>query len=215
MSVMSDRVAGFETAGITAEYQADGERFGVFDIGGGRLYWFYMHDMPAGDVGNLARDQLAARAADWPAPVRAAIAATPPDRLLPFAIHARPAPRRLGQGRILCVGDAAHAMEPNLGQGACQTLEDAVALGAVASSYAPEAILPAYEKLRLRRIRDFVRQSSDGHHSAHGDRLKQRIVRAALRATPAAIERLVLARMHTMPPYALASREQSGDSEPS
>ncbi|MEN2785630.1 NAD(P)/FAD-dependent oxidoreductase [Sphingomonas qilianensis] len=206
---LSDPVAGLASTGIAAEYQGDGARFGVFDIGNRRQYWFYMHDTPEADIASLTLGAVAERALHWPAVVRAAIAATPADRLLPFAVHARPAPRRLGHGRVLCVGDAAHAMEPNLGQGACQALEDAVALGSAASIVQPDAMLATYQSLRLARIRAFVRQSSDARHSAHGSLFKQRMARAMLRAVPSAIERRLLALMHDMPAYPLASLSHS------
>ena len=36
--------------------------------------------------------------------------------------------KKWGSGRVTLLGDAAHAMTPNLGQGACQAIEDGVAL---------------------------------------------------------------------------------------
>jgi 2-polyprenyl-6-methoxyphenol hydroxylase-like FAD-dependent oxidoreductase len=35
---------------------------------------------------------------------------------------------RWGEGRVTLLGDAAHPMTPNVGQGACQAIEDALAL---------------------------------------------------------------------------------------
>jgi 2-polyprenyl-6-methoxyphenol hydroxylase-like FAD-dependent oxidoreductase len=95
------------------------------------------------------------------------------DALLPFSVHARGAPARLGRGRIICVGDAAHAMEPNLGQGGCQGIEDAIALGAVARRAPPEKVLRAFEALRLSRIRQVVRQSRLGAMAVHGATLRR------------------------------------------
>jgi 2-polyprenyl-6-methoxyphenol hydroxylase-like FAD-dependent oxidoreductase len=53
-------------------------------------------------------------------------------------------------GRVTLLGDAAHAMQPNLGQGACQAIEDAVVL-AKCLRERPEltAALGAYERRRL------------------------------------------------------------------
>ena len=38
------------------------------------------------------------------------------------------------RGRVAILGDAAHAMTPHLGQGACQAIEDAVVLASVAGT---------------------------------------------------------------------------------
>jgi 2-polyprenyl-6-methoxyphenol hydroxylase-like FAD-dependent oxidoreductase len=73
-----------------------------------------------------------ARLGLWPQSAGHAVRATPADQLIPFSIHAKPVPKRLGPGRIICVGDAARAMEPNMGQGGCQSLENAMALGMAA-----------------------------------------------------------------------------------
>jgi 2-polyprenyl-6-methoxyphenol hydroxylase-like FAD-dependent oxidoreductase len=54
------------------------------------------------------------------------------------------------RGRVAILGDAAHAMTPHLGQGACQAIEDAVVLASVAS---PGPDLAAYTAARLPRTR--------------------------------------------------------------
>jgi 2-polyprenyl-6-methoxyphenol hydroxylase-like FAD-dependent oxidoreductase len=82
------------------------------------------------------------------------------------------------------VGDAAHAMEPNLGQGACQALEDAVALGVAARSHSPNEILSTFEQLRLKRVSYIVRRAAEGRHGAHGWLAKQWAARTLLRAVP-------------------------------
>jgi 2-polyprenyl-6-methoxyphenol hydroxylase-like FAD-dependent oxidoreductase len=58
------------------------------------------------------------------------------------------------------VGDAAHAMTPDIGQGACQALESAVALGEHLRG-APDlvAALRAYEEKRFHRTADVNRLS--------------------------------------------------------
>ena len=56
------------------------------------------------------------------------------------------------RGRVAILGDAAHAMTPHLGQGACQAIEDAVVLASVAGTGAG-ADLAAYTSARMRRTR--------------------------------------------------------------
>lgn len=205
---MSDPIAGTAGARCAHEYWGVGARFGLFDIGAGRRYWFYMRNEDHPDEARLVTHaQVADAARGWMPAIGEAVAATPADHLIPFSIHAKPPPARLGEGRIVCVGDAAHAMEPNLGQGACQAIEDAVALGACAAAQPVDAIVPAMERLRLRRIARYVNQSAEGSRPSHSrSALTRGAIRLALGIAPAVLTDRVIAGMHRLPDYAALSR---------
>lgn len=194
---LSDPVDGPPLDGLAAEYWGWGERFGVLDLGHARRYWFYMHDAPAPTP---SRDDLLRRAAGWPASVGGAIKATSAERLIPVAITARAVPRRLGAGRIVCVGDAAHAMEPNLGQGACQALEDAVALRAIAGRVGAADIADAFTRARRRRVAAMMRRAAEGGVAVHGLRPVQAAMRTALRLVPGPLHRRLVDSFYRLPP---------------
>ena len=198
---LSGSVAGPGLDGLAAEYWGKHQRFGVFELRDNRRYWFYMRTQPAdGAMPDLPACRSAAEG--WPFSIGEAIAATPHDALIPFAVHAKPPPRTLCAPGIIRVGDAAHAMEPNLGQGACQGLEDAAALQAIAAAVRPSRVAHHYERLRLKRARMFVRESAQARFGAHGPVAAQFLIRAALRAVPAAIAERQMRAMQTMPDYA-------------
>lgn len=205
---LSDTVAGESGAHAAHEYWGLGARFGVFDIGGGRRYWFYMrNEADSAEARLLTHAQIADTAQDWMPDIGAAIAATPADRLIPFSIHAKPPPTRLGTGRILCVGDAAHAMEPNLGQGACQAIEDAVALGVIARTRPVSAIVDGVDRLRLKRIAHYVKQSAEGARPSHSrSALTRGALKAALGMAPAALTSRVISGMYKLPDYVALAR---------
>lgn len=134
-----------------------GERFGVVDIGFGEIYWFAVADAPPGGTDGDARAELRARFGRWHAPVPAVLQATPADRILRTDIFDRDPITRWHDGRVVLLGDAAHPMTPNLGQGAAQAIEDAGALAAGLQTAATvEDGLHAYEVARIARTRAFV-----------------------------------------------------------
>lgn len=67
--------------------------------------------------------------------------------------HARPA--QLASGPIAIVGDAAHAMSPQLGMGSTLAVQDALALAANVARYGPGAGLARYSSSRLRTVRAY------------------------------------------------------------
>ncbi|MGR4880242.1 FAD-dependent monooxygenase [Streptomyces sp. LARHCF249] len=109
-----------------------GERFGVTPLSDGRLYLYATGVVPAGTRAADPRAELRRRFGSWHDPIPALLDRV--DRLDPADLLcndlydlAAPLPR-LHHGRIAWLGDAAHAMAPNLGQGGCQAIEDAVVL---------------------------------------------------------------------------------------
>ncbi|MFD0345100.1 FAD-dependent monooxygenase [Kitasatospora aburaviensis] len=97
--------------------------------------------------------ELLRRYGTWCAPVPELLALAEPERVLRHDVWelADPLPA-YHHGRVALLGDAAHAMCPFQGQGACQAIEDAVVLAAPsAPSTDPAAALPAYTAARLPR----------------------------------------------------------------
>ncbi|MEU6715987.1 FAD-dependent monooxygenase [Nonomuraea sp. NPDC046802] len=107
-----------------------GAMFGLYPVGEDRLYWFtdsVLNGTPPD--ANEARRQMLSLMADWHPLVGTLIEATPPADIYvdPISHLAEPLPS-FASGRIALLGDAAHAMSPDLGQGAGQAFEDAAAL---------------------------------------------------------------------------------------
>ena len=126
-----------------------GDRMGIQPMTGGAAYWYatWRADDAGRDPGDVLR-RLRTDRADWDPYVAALLAATDP-----ADVHVdettqlvRPLPA-LVSGRVALLGDAAHAMTPDLGQGACQAFEDAVALAEVLAGDVPAA-LRAYDERR-------------------------------------------------------------------
>ncbi|MGH3730518.1 MAG: FAD-dependent monooxygenase [Micromonosporaceae bacterium] len=164
--VPAHRMPASVTAGETI---GSGQRFLITPLGGRGVYWVaVVPGAPRPESAEIQLDLLRRWYADWHAPIGELIDATRPDELWQQAMaDLDPLPRRfgvgIGRGGVALLGDAAHAMTPNLGQGACLALEDAITLGTLVSEAVPGApldgVLARYDRLRRRRTAKLVRQS--------------------------------------------------------
>ncbi len=95
-------------------------------------------------------------------------------------------PLAFHRGRVALLGDAVHPMTPNLGQGGCQAIEDAVVLAHLAAPDAElAAALTAYTRQRLPRTMDVVRRAERIGRVTTWRSRPACLLRAALMATTA------------------------------
>jgi 2-polyprenyl-6-methoxyphenol hydroxylase-like FAD-dependent oxidoreductase len=124
--VTRDRWTGELTVAIT---WGPGAEFGIIPLGDGRVYWYgAVNAAPgSGEPDELAA--VRARFGGWHDPISGLLDATDTALRNDLFHLGTPLPSYV-RGRVALLGDAAHAMTPNLGQGACQAIEDAVVLAA-------------------------------------------------------------------------------------
>ncbi|MEU9959484.1 FAD-dependent monooxygenase [Streptomyces sp. NPDC050982] len=130
-----------------------GTRFVYYDIAPGRVHWMSVENGPAGGTdGPGVLETTARRHQGWADPVQRIIAATDESTVIRTDIVDRAPDTQWGQGRVTLLGDAAHPMSFNVGQGACQAIEDAVILAErLRSDDSVPTALAAYEAERKPR----------------------------------------------------------------
>lgn len=153
--------------GQSTEWWGPGRRFGVLPGEPGRVFWYATHTTASGatsddGIHDYGEDRARLRTlfADWPPVVRQLIDAPGGSDLVRTRAHDRWVPPTWGAGPVTLLGDAAHAMTPNMGQGACTAIEDAVVLARCLARHGlTSEALRRYEEARAPRTRWMVRQS--------------------------------------------------------
>ena len=85
-----------------------------------------------------------------------------------WGLFTRPLTQNWGRGRIQLIGDAAHAMLPNAGQGACQAFEDAYILARwLQASSNPLEAFTSFRRVRIPRVHGVQRLSFSNARFKH------------------------------------------------
>jgi 2-polyprenyl-6-methoxyphenol hydroxylase-like FAD-dependent oxidoreductase len=140
-----------------------GAEFGSLRVSPTEIYWYgYFRNLE----GAAFPDELAAareRFADWAPWVRRMVDATPAELLMRHDVYHLPGGLPgYANGRVVFVGDAAHAMLPTAGQGAATALEDGVCVGRMIAAPVTAggdmaAALAAFDRARRPRCRQIGR----------------------------------------------------------
>jgi 2-polyprenyl-6-methoxyphenol hydroxylase-like FAD-dependent oxidoreductase len=135
------------------EYWGRGDLFGIAASPGGTNWYASWRSGtgPSGiGVASSLEDARRRFASHAPA-IRQVLAAATPELSLAQRIWTTPMLRSFIRGGTVLVGDAAHAMTPNLGRGACESLVDAVTLADLLNTLPVAKALRTYD--RQRRLR--------------------------------------------------------------
>ncbi len=145
-----------------AETIGRGIRFGITPLPNGQIYWYATQNVPA----NALKDEKNHQAyllnlfGTWYDPIPAILQATPNDAILCNDIYDIDPIQEWVRGNVALLGDSAHAMTPNMGQGGCMAIEDAVVMGkCLRSAPTISAGLLEYQKLRVPRANKVQKMS--------------------------------------------------------
>jgi 2-polyprenyl-6-methoxyphenol hydroxylase-like FAD-dependent oxidoreductase len=167
-----------------------GAMFLIHPVARGRAYWAYLTTADAPGIRfDQEKDEVLRRIGGWHEPIPSLIEATPEDAVIHIDIRdLDPLPTYV-RGRVALLGDAAHAMSPDRGQGAGQSLEDAVVLAAaLAGEPSIEAALGRYDAERRPRTQATARGArADGRRTLSAS--AHRAMTTMIRLTPASLWR--------------------------
>jgi FAD-dependent urate hydroxylase len=139
-----------------------GNRFGFTPLNNNRIYWFATANTPEckSALTSSHKQTLLNMFKGWHNPIEELIIETPDDTILNNGIYEIAPLKSWQDGRVILLGDSAHAMTPNLGQGACQAIEDAVILGQLFCETSDiETVLSHYQQRRIPRSNSILKQS--------------------------------------------------------
>jgi len=151
------RPSGLEPGRTIATVGA-GARFWHALLGDGRAFWYAtLSRKEAPPIERVA--DLARQFAGWHAPIPELLAESDDADAVHTRMRDREPSLPWGAGRVTLLGDAAHPMTPDLGQGACQAIESAVVLGQCLRPDKMAASLREYERRRFARTANISRMS--------------------------------------------------------
>ena len=150
------------TPGCNSETWGTGKRFGILNTGHGRFTWYATANVPPHhlDAPCGRKRELQQMFAGWHAPIADFLDATEEDAILKNSARDCTPLHRWGHEMVTLLGDAAHPCTPNLGQGGCMALEDALVLvKSVRTEPDLRTAFRRYELLRRQRTRHIQARS--------------------------------------------------------
>jgi 2-polyprenyl-6-methoxyphenol hydroxylase-like FAD-dependent oxidoreductase len=139
-----------------------GLRVGFSQISPNQVYCYITNFQPQGGKDNKAsiKEDLLRLCADFQPIVKEIIENIDPEKVLRNDIFDFAPMSKWQDKKVVLLGDAAHATTPNMGQGACQAIEDAYVIAeCLAKAESVEMAFSQFQQLRIKKAHHVVKTS--------------------------------------------------------
>lgn len=165
------------------------ERFGFVQIAENKIYWYALKSFKK-NANEFSINNIEQYFGDYNSVIKDIIKSTKKEHINTAEISDLKPTSIWFKENVCLIGDSAHATTPNMGQGACQAIEDAFVLSEYLNKYGITKAFSEYQKLRLPKAHQVVKTSWLVGKMAH---LKNPILiglrNQMLRLTPSSVNR--------------------------
>lgn len=134
------------------------ERFGFVQIEKGKVYWYALKSFKK-NKNEFSINDLEQYFGDYNLVIKDIIKSTKKEHINIAEISDLKPTNIWFKENVCLIGDSAHATTPNMGQGACQAIEDAFVLSECLNKYDITKAFSEYQKLRLPKAHQVVKAS--------------------------------------------------------
>tara|TARA_R110002033_G_scaffold52713_3_gene100248 strand:- start:554 stop:1687 length:1134 start_codon:yes stop_codon:yes gene_type:complete len=134
------------------------ERFGFVQIAENKVYWYALKSFKK-NANEFSINNLEQYFGDYNSVIKNIIKSTKKEHINTAEISDLNPTSIWFKENVCLIGDSAHATTPNMGQGACQAIEDAYVLSECLHKYEIAKAFSEYQKLRLPKAHQVVKTS--------------------------------------------------------
>lgn len=142
------------------------ERFGFVQIAENKVYWYALKAFKK-DKNEFSVSDIKKYFDNYSSVIKGIISSTQKGQINAAEISDLKPTSNWHRGSVCLMGDAAHATTPNMGQGACQAIEDAFVISECLAKYDIHKAFEEFKKLRLPKAHQVVKASWTVGKMAH------------------------------------------------
>lgn len=143
-----------------------GERFGFVQIAEHSVYWYALKSFEENKE-QWSKNHIEEYYQTYHPLIKDLISSTQTEDIYSAEISDLKPTDQWYKGKVCLIGDAAHATTPNMGQGACQAIEDAYVLSHCLKKFDVKKAFQEFQKLRLPKAHQVVKASWNLGKMAH------------------------------------------------
>lgn len=165
------------------------DRFGFVQIAKNQVYWYALKSFKS-DKNEFSVNHIEKYFDKYDSVIKGMIASTPKEQINTAEISDLKPTNIWHKENVCLIGDSVHATTPNMGQGACQAIEDAFVLSECLDKYETQKAFEEFQKLRLIKAHQIVKASWMLGKMAHlSNPFLIQIRNLMMRLTPSSISR--------------------------